>query len=240
MDLREKKFDTALARVNEVLARRPTDADAIALKGDVQAAAGKLRDAIDSYSVAQRARPDAATAVKLYQARRAAALPKPEESLLQWVAMQPADYRVRGVLAEYYLTIGSLRQSADEFEAVVQQSTSNPVALNNLGWVYQQLGDPRAESVAQRAYQLAPSSAAVADTLGWILAQKRATDRALPLLEKAARNNAGVPQFQYHYAFALAQAGRRHEARETLARALPGGRGFPERREAERLLAELE
>ena len=143
------------------------------------------------------------------------------------------------MLADFYLSQHSLRQAATEFSTVVQQKADSAVALNNLACIYLELGDPRAEAFAQRAYDLAPSSASVADTLGWILARKQATARALPLLEKAAHASAEDPQLQYHYAYALAQAGKRSEAREILSRVLASERYFAARRDAERLLADL-
>ncbi len=239
IDVRAKKFDAALARAESLRAARPDDADVLVLKGDVQLASGAHRDAEDSYATAQRRRPDAATAVKLFQARRMGGRPKPEESLRQWLALQPADFRVRSALAEYLLSQNDFKGSVSELELVVQQMPANPVMLNNLAWAYFRLGDVRAQSVAERAYQSAPNSGAIADTLGWILASKRTTERALVLLEQAARAGPSEPEVQYHYAYVLAQAGRREEARKVLARTLDTTRNFPERRQAEQLLAEL-
>ncbi|MGH8276404.1 MAG: tetratricopeptide repeat protein, partial [Steroidobacteraceae bacterium] len=172
IDVREKRYDAALARVGQLLARRPNDPDALVLQGDVQAAAGRLELAAAAYTDAQRRRPSASVAVKLYQIRRAAKLPAPEGPLQQWLAAQPNDYRVRSVLGNFYLEQKLLPQCAREFETVVQQVPADVLALNNLAWTYEQLHDPRAEPIAERAYQLAPASAAVADTLGWILASR--------------------------------------------------------------------
>jgi putative PEP-CTERM system TPR-repeat lipoprotein len=239
IDVRAKKYDAALARVRSLRAERPNDADVLLLEGDVLATSGAYRDAADAYAAAARQRPDAVSAAKLHQIRVVGGLPKPEEPLQQWLALQPADFRVRGILANYYLTQHDLKQAASECEQILQQLPSSVVALNNLAWVYSTLGDTRAESIAERAQRLAPDSATVADTLGWILAKKRATDRALPLLEKAARGLPRDPEAQYHYAYALAQAGRRDDARAILSRALSAERDFPARQEAERLLADL-
>ncbi|MGH8211334.1 MAG: tetratricopeptide repeat protein, partial [Steroidobacteraceae bacterium] len=89
------------------------------------------------------------------------------------------------------------------------------------------------------AYELAPASAAVADTFGWVLTRRGETARALPLLQRAARSVPADPELQYHFAYALAQTGRRAEAREILSRLLASARDFATRRDAERLLAQL-
>ena len=239
IDVRARKFDAALARVDALRSTRPDDVAVLVLRGDVQAAADASLEADESYSSALRRRPDAAVAVKLYQVRRTGSLPKPAEPLQQWLALQPSDFRVRLVLADFYLSQNALKEAASELQQVIEQIPSNAVALNNLAWTYLKLGDARAESVAERAYKIAGKSGAVADTFGWILAGRRATERALPLLEQASRAAPADPEVQYHYAYVLAQAGRRGEARDVLSRALGAGRDFPARQEAERLLADL-
>jgi putative PEP-CTERM system TPR-repeat lipoprotein len=238
LDVRAKKFDEALQRANDALAKHPGDPDALVLKGDVLASAGKLRDAAAAFADAQRRRPDASTALKLFQIRSAAAAPEPDEPLQQWLALQPNDYRIRDVLGTWYLGQHALQKAAEEFELVVRQVPGYVPGLNNLAWTYFEMNDPRAQSYAQRAHQLAPSSPVIADTLGWILVRERDLSRGLPLLEQATKG-ATDPEIQYHYAYALAQSGKRAEARDVLTRVLAGKRDFQSRHDAERLLADL-
>jgi cellulose synthase operon protein C len=238
LDVRAKKFDEALQRANEVLAKHPGDPDALVLKGDVLASAGKIRDAAAAFGDAQRRRPDASTALKLFQIRSATAAADADEPLQQWLALQPNDYRIRDVLGTYYLGQHALQKAAGEFEMVVRQMPGYAPGFNNLAWTYFQLNDPRAQTYAQRAHQLAPSSPIIADTLGWILVRGSDLSRGLPLLEQATKG-ATDPEIQYHYAYALAQSGKRAEARDILTRVLAGKRDFQSRHDAERLLADL-
>jgi putative PEP-CTERM system TPR-repeat lipoprotein len=238
LDVRAKKFDEALQRANDVLAKHPGDPDALVLKGDVLASAGKMPDAAAAFADAQRRRPDASTALKLFEIRSAAAAPNADEPLEQWLALQPNDYRIRYALGTYYLSQHALQKAAEELEVVVRQIPGYAPGLNNLAWTYFQMNDPRAQSYAQRAYQLAPSSPMFADTLGWILVRQRDLSRGLPLLEQATKGGSD-PEIQYHYAYALAQSGKRVEARDILTRALAGKREFQSRHDAERLLADL-
>jgi putative PEP-CTERM system TPR-repeat lipoprotein len=238
LDVRAKKFDEALQRANEMLAKHPGDPDALVLKGDVLASAGKIRDAAAAFADAQRRRPDASTALKLFQIRSAAGAPDAAEPLEQWLALQPNDYRMRYVLGTYYLSQHALQKAAGELEVVVRQVPGYAPAFNNLAWTYVQMNDSRAQSYAQRAYQLAPSSPAFADTLGWILVRERDLSRGLPLLEQATKG-AADPEIQYHYAYALAQSGKRAEARDILTKVLAGKQDFQSRHDAERLLADL-
>lgn len=241
LDLRTSGEADALARARELRKRHPKEPAAAVLEGDVLMAARRYREAAVAYEAAERLRPDAVIALKRHEALRLGALDRPEEPLLRWLGIRPQDYRVRAVLAQFYLNTHRLPLAVREFEAVLQQAPDNVIVLNNLAWLYQQRGDDsRAVELARRAYELAPSNPAVADTYGWILFGRNEIGRALPLLEAAARAAAGDPQIQYHYAAALARAGRRSEAREVLRRALEiGGPDFADRRDAERLLAEL-
>jgi putative PEP-CTERM system TPR-repeat lipoprotein len=238
LDLREKGVDAALTRVNGVLAKRAGDANVMLLKGDVQAAAGRFADAVETYGQVQKVHPSTDVVLKLYQARVGAHQADPEQPLVAWLPSHPRDARVHAALGEYYLATGKLAQSTPQLEAATAQAPDDVSSLNNLAWAYQQLKDARAQAVAEKAYQLAPNSPEITDTYGWILVQAHATDRALPLLEKASRA-ATDPTIQYHYAVALVDAKRPKEARDVLTKALAGKSNFAGRGDAEQLLGQL-
>jgi predicted Zn-dependent protease len=238
MDVREHNDKAALDRVNALLASEPHDPGALTLKGDVEAASGKPADAQAAYVAAQQQQPSATVAVKEFQVALAAHDSQPEKPLLDWLAKQPNDARVRDVLGNYYLGKHDLRGAARAFEAVVRLAPGNVVALNNLAWVDDRLGDAHAEALAQRAHALAPQSANVDDTLGWILARKGdEAARAVPLLAQAVKLAPRDPEIRYHYAYALVQDGQRAEAREILSKLLADHASFDSHSDAERLLA---
>ena len=111
----------------------------------------------------------------------------------------------------------------------------NPIALNNLAWLYQRAGDPRALSFAERAATALPDSPEAADTLGWILVQERNLTRGIKLLERAHRDAGADPSIAYHYAYTLVETGSVAPAREILKRLLAAPRKFEEREKAELL-----
>jgi putative PEP-CTERM system TPR-repeat lipoprotein len=240
IDLRAKDYQSARARVRELLASRPGDADAPALQGDVEWAAGQRSQAQAAYLQAQKRRPTAALAAKLFRVRLADGTENPEQALLQWLTLQPNDHAIRTVLGDYYLTKHAVRQAAVEFQTILRQVPSDVIALNNLAWCYAELHDPRAESLAERAYQLAPMLPNVNDTLGWILIHDGKTERALTLLEQAAKLDPSDADVQYHYAYALVQQGKRAEAHQILSTLLATKRDFDSRPDAERLLADTQ
>jgi cellulose synthase operon protein C len=239
LDLRTKGPDAALARASELRTRNPGDAGVLALLGDVYVARREFVEAVKVFEEAERKAPDAALAVRLYEAVRSANLDRPEASLVRWLAGRPDDTRVRLVLAQFYMQTDRPDRAINELESITRQNPNLPAVLNNLAWLYHERRDPRAERTAQRAYQLAPNAPAIGDTYGWILLSRQKVGDALSILETAARSAASEPEIQYHYAAALAQAGRHSEARTVLVRVVGSIKNTEQRRDAEKLLASL-
>lgn len=240
LDVRQGKTQAALDRTAALVKREPRDPGALALKGQVEAAAGHYKQAFADLGAAQRLHPTAAVAVQLFRAKLAAKAPHPEQDLQQWLSRHPKDWQVRGVLADYEMTYRhALRQAIEQYRNVISVNPNDAVALNNLAWAMGRVGDPGAARIAQRAYRLAPKSSSVADTLGWILARRGRSAEALKYLEQSTRHDPKNPTMQYHYAYALAKTGRKDQARTILTKILSGSTAFGARKDAERLLAAL-
>jgi Flp pilus assembly protein TadD len=127
-------------------------------------------------------------------------------------------------------------QAIQEYERVLASGQPDAVMSNNLAVLYQKKGDPRAESMARQAYRLAPTNAAIADTLGWILHSKGARDEGIRLLREAAALAPQEPEIQLHLAEALLAAGHASEARTILAKLMDGSTDFVGRSRAQELL----
>ncbi len=240
IDVREGKPQAGLTRIESYLALSPDDPQALELQGDLESRLDQSTAAVTAYAKAQRLRPSALLAVKLYQARLAAHASDPSQSLTQWLAHWPQDWQVRTVLGDYELNVAhDPDQGIAELKQAVSENPQNAVALNNLAWAMNQKGDPGAQTYAERAYKLAPKLAAVNDTLGWILASRHQGAQALDYLSHAVQLDPQSPDMQYHYAYALVEAGRRAEARQVLTRLLSSSQPFDSRQAAERLLASV-
>jgi len=236
MDLHAGDGPGALRRVDAVIGGKPRDAGALALRGYVEAALGNSAAAVAAYEQAQEIRPTAVVAVQLYRLKLGSHSLAPAKPLQDWLTREPNDWRVHAVLAEYFLGQRSWRPAAAQLEAALQEEPQSVVALNNLAWIYSAIGDPRAESLAERAYQLEPQSGEVDDTLGWILANQHESARAVPLLAEAARRIPADPEIAYHYAYALIADGNPGEGRRILTRILSTSQPFASRVDAQRLL----
>jgi predicted Zn-dependent protease len=123
---------------------------------------------------------------------------------------------------------------------VIEDNPGNPAALNNLAWLYQQQGDlASARELAERAFNLTPGSAQIADTLGWILLTQGEGGKALAYLSAANYAAPLNPNIQYHLAVAFQRLGRPADARAALERLLDSGVSFADKTDAEKLLQDL-
>ena len=111
--------------------------------------------------------------------------------------------------------------------------------MDNLAWSYFLVGDSLAEETARKAYGLAPENGSVVDTLGWILVQKGELEDGIDFLRKAVDLSSDSSEIRYHLAAGLAKNGVNEEARHILDEVLGGEEGFPSRKDAEKLMAEL-
>ena len=179
------------------------------------------------------------TALALYRARQQGRLGRETESLKQLLDAQPKQTAVRAVYAEALRTAGNHKDAMFELERVTTEAPSDPVAWNNLAWLYLESGDRRGLVAARRAHELAPQSVQIADTYGWALLQTGNHQAALEVLKLAAANARNQPQIAYHYAVALAKTGATVQARALLTEIVRGKVPFSEREAATKLLSEL-
>jgi Tfp pilus assembly protein PilF len=157
----------------------------------------------------------------------------------QWAREHPDNIGFRNMLADAYIKAGEMRLAAEQYQQILQRQPKHVPSLNNLAWLYYEMGDQRALPTAREAYALAPQSAAIMDTLGWILVRLGQVAEGLPLLEKAAAPANAPAEIKYHHAAALARSGAKDRAKEQLTQLLGTQTLFDSRAEAQQLLVEL-
>jgi cellulose synthase operon protein C len=240
LDMHQGDGQSALTRIQGLLAQRPDDPGVLELEGDVEAYLHQPAAAETAYDKAQQLRPTARLAANLYRVRLMAHAPEPQQPLEQWLTREPQSWPVRDLLGEYYLGQGkSPRRAAQEFKAVIALQPKDVVALNDLAWALNQVGDPGAVAIAQRAYQLAPNAPDIDDTLGWVLTHNGQAADAVDYLRRAAKLDPSDPNVEYHLAYALAKTGHAAEARQILTRILSNGQPFDSRSEAQQLMTSV-
>lgn len=209
------------------------------LQGDLLMNEKRFDDAIQSYGDALKAAPSAYFALRLAAAQQAAGkLPDAVQSLAKWNAAHPGEQGTTDALSQLYIGQHDYKNAAAVLQTEVDKQPRNALALNNLAWTYQQLGDKRARALAQKAYTLLPG-AQTADTLGWILTGEGDATQGVTLLRQAVGDAANDPRLQYHLAVALSDTGKKDEAKQVLQTIVDRKQEFDEKPAAQKLLAEL-
>lgn len=239
LEVQEGNGAAALNRLSALKQTHPNNPALLALEGEVYLVLQKYPEAAAAYEAAAKVRPAPELATKIYQARVAGRLPKPLEPMEQWAREHPENIGFRNMLADAYIKNGDMRPAAEQYQQILQRQPKHIPSLNNLAWLYYEMGDQRALATAREAYALAPQSAAIMDTLGWILVRSGQVAEGLPLLEKAASPANAPAEIKYHHAAALARSGRKDQAREQLTQLLGTQASFDSRAEAQQLLVEL-
>jgi tetratricopeptide (TPR) repeat protein len=209
-------YDDALLRSKLLIKQIPEKAIGYRLRGDVYAKLKSFTDAADAYDKAIEKERSGALLVRRYVVQRAGGIPAPLEPLEEWVAKNPEDYPTRRTLASAYLDTGQRTKAVKIYEKLAALRQDDPVVLNNLANLYNDLGDARAIEVAEAAFRLAPKQPQTLDTYGWMLVQKGDVERGLELLRDAFARASRRPQVRYHLAFALSRRGKSAEAKEHL------------------------
>lgn len=238
LDIEAKRPEVALARVAALRQAQPRSPQVRVLEGDVLAATQRFADASAAFVAAYDLSPSLAVAVKDSRARQAGGLPTPMKAVERWLAAHPADLEARAVLADAATRRGDLAAAAEHYRSLLDARPKDVVTLNNLAWIYHKIGDARAVGLARNAVELAPQSAAVNDTLGWILVEEGKAAEGLKFLEAAITQQGASAEIRYHHAAALAQTGASDQARQNLV-ALLRMPDFASRADAEKLLREL-
>lgn len=240
LDLQEKKASAAIQGAQQLQRQQPNFPGAYTIEGDIYARDRNFAKSLPLYQKAFSLEKSSSNASKLHKALLETGKQKDADAhTAQWLKAHPEDGAYRGYLGDTYLHQGKLREAATQYQAIVQQTPNNIVALNNLAWVLQKLKDPQALAYAERANKLLPDNPPIMDTLGWILLEQGKTDRAIDLLQKALSKTPDSAETRYHLALAFHRKGDNMRSENELKRVLNTGANFAQRQEAEALLAQI-
>ena len=144
--------------------------------------------------------------------------------------------------AQSMVELGEYAKGRDLYEQFLAKNPNSAVALNNLANLYaDQLKDSaRGLELARKARAAAPSDPGVADTLGWILYQRKEYPEALALLEESVKGMPASGEVQYHFGLVNRALGKNEPALAALRVAAAVNGDFPGKADAKRVLAEME
>lgn len=172
-----------IAQIEELF---PESAATDILKGDLGVAKQKLEDAEQAYLDGWNKQPSDLIGRKLYDLY----LGKNQTEtainhLNQWREKLPNSGAPVILLALEQQKAGDYKTAVELYEQFIEIAPNSVIAYNNLAWLYSELGDDRALETAEKAYTLAPTNGAVADTYGWLLVSKGQLRKGVDILEKA-------------------------------------------------------
>jgi putative PEP-CTERM system TPR-repeat lipoprotein len=235
--LEDRNYPEAVKLARELQARHPHDSIGLQLEGDAQFAQKQFRQADRSYAKAYQSARSSALARRLFQTKRELGDSEAAFDILKnWLEDNNDDFESWLMLALLYQQTGKKKEAIEAYERTIKLMPDNLLVTNNLAWLYQEAGDPRAPELAEKILTLTDSNPEVLDTAGWILLYNGKVDRGLFILQHAAVLAPNVPQIRIHLAEALSKSGRKDDARKELSRLLSEKKDFPERSRAQALL----
>lgn len=233
--------DAAAPIIEGLVLQYRANLDVVSMQGDLALQQGDHDLAIDRLRVVHNIAKASSSAIRLARAQWKVGQSEASLATLEtWIASNPSDSSARLQAGAFYTSLGRLDDGLRHFLAVAEERPSNWVAHNQVAWLLTNKGDfDAALGFAEHAYDLAPESAAVLDTLGVVLMRRNALERALSVLEKASRLAPNDPQIAFHRAQALAISGDVAASRSILNDVLSSNAAFQDRRAAEDLLRDL-
>jgi tetratricopeptide (TPR) repeat protein len=158
------------------------------------------------------------------------------------LATHPADTKARFLLAEVEEATRNYPAAIEHYRKLVDMEPGNVLFLNNLAYDLVEYAKRPDEALAwaQKAKELDPSSAYVADTLGWVYYQKGIYRSAVSQLEAAVSTKSSLAGDQmgrvhYHLAMAYFKSGDTSKGQQVLEAALRLAPALPEAKVAQEL-----
>jgi putative PEP-CTERM system TPR-repeat lipoprotein len=201
---------------------------------------GRAPEAATVVSRAQGVRPDPQlTIIESQIAMVRGDRPRALSSLKTWIAGHSTDFEVRQVYGDMLLQAGDEQGAMAQYETILKARPDAASVLNNAAWLLRDKDLTRAITMANRAIVLAPRSPDIADTLGYLLLQRKDAKSALPVLQKAYAAAPSNGSIGYHLAIAYNMLGQNAQAKKTLQDTLDKGGKFDDAANARKLLATL-
>lgn len=174
---------------------------AMLLQADILLKKGEEQKALKSYSDAWQLQPSNPLAIRTFGLQKRLGKEQEARAFLEmWLTALPESPEALTFKGTENLMSGNTKEAILDLEKAIAARPESPMIINNLAWAYQSIGNPKAESLAKRAVQLAPENAAILDTYGWILYKAGKKDEALDILDKALKLAPTNAEIQQHHA----------------------------------------
>jgi tetratricopeptide (TPR) repeat protein len=242
LDIADKHYVAALARVEKQIEKNPNLAQLWGLKGKILFEQRDFTHAEADLLKAVELDPKLEAAYELL-AQIYVVSNRQEEAIAKLNAFVEKNKTVPALmqLAQIQIQQKNFAAARDAYENLLSVAPNSLLALNNLAVLYsERLGQlDKAYDLAKRGREAAPNEPQLADTLGWILFKKGDYDNALRLLQESAGKLPNSANAQFHSGMAHYMMGEEGPARLALQKAVDATAYFPEKDEARQRLALL-
>lgn len=240
LEVRANGVEAGLKMADDLRAVPSNLPNSAVLKGDTLMNAQRFPDAAAAFLAEFKMTPTAPLLLRMSNALVASGKnDDATRALRDWQKADQADPDIAQMLSLLDIAANRIDEAERNLNIVLAKRPADPVAMNNLAWVYQRKNDPRARTLAQRAYLQAPTPE-TADTLGWIMVGLGDAKTALPLLQQAAQQRTTDPAVRYHLAVALKDTAQKDDAIKVLQTIVNAPTPFEEQAAARQLLSDLQ
>jgi putative PEP-CTERM system TPR-repeat lipoprotein len=155
----------------------------------------------------------------------------------KWLNDNPKDLLAKIALAESYVDQENSPKSLELYQTLIEEYHRMPILLNNAANIALRLGDiTLAANFASEAYEKAPKSPSIIDTLAWIKTQQAKRAEAISLFRQALVLDFDNAEVKYHLAVTLKEEKRDREAYKLLTEAVKAEQDFTDKITAKQLL----
>ncbi|MDB6077310.1 MAG: repeat-containing protein, partial [Akkermansiaceae bacterium] len=243
LDLFEKKFPAARRRIEDLIAKQPKSAELQILLARVFYAQKDMDQAEATLQKAITLQPDSPVAYYTLAGLYAATnqQQKALDNLQKVITTNPKDTKALMMTGMLNEQLKHYDTALAAYEKLLAINPKAGIALNNAAVLYAERFNQldKAFEAAQKARELFPHEAHMADTLGWILVKRRQYPWALSLLQESAEKLPDSADTQYHLGMVNYLMGAEEPARVALEDALKLNQEFPGSAEARKCLAVL-
>ncbi|MEW8055002.1 MAG: tetratricopeptide repeat protein [Candidatus Thiodiazotropha sp.] len=239
-----KKPEDALQRIERVVEANPEHFAALNLKGEVLLSQKQWDLAEEAFKKALILRPE--WSVPYRNLVNLNTLKGDLEGVLGVLeeGFEKTGDPVLGVdLANHYSRIDRRQDAIKVYEGILEKYPKHLLASNNLAMLL--LEDDTNQGGMDKALQLVEGfelseNPIILDTLGWVRIRRGEIDKAIPVLQRAARKGSGLPDIDYHLGVAYYQRGEIESAKRHIKTALSAEKSFEGIEAAKALLNKIQ
>ena len=238
--IKYKRNLQAEKNIASMLQQFPDNPEVWLLKGQFDFVSQQYKDALNSYQKAYQLKPENKTLFIIVDLMKLQGKGKEGIQLLhKELEKNSKNVGIHIKLANIYQQQKQNDKAIEYYNKALKLQPDNVLALNNLADIYNKQKNPQARALAQRAYKLAPRSAAIIDTYASVLISQGDISSGVSLLEKAVALSPKSYDIVYHLARAYALNGEAQKARQKLKPLLKASISFAEKEQAEKLYNSL-